>query len=432
MNKFIQVLIILLITGVSNIRSQDVISLSSCYTKALENHPQASNKELYQSLWQLKQDNLTTFWYPKIEAGANVLYNSNVTDLGDTFGSLPVPGLADNAPAMPHDQYKFTLDLNQVIYDGGVTKNNRKLEDTSLELSKEEIEVELYKLREQVNNYYFGFILLKKQQDLLNTYLETLTEQILTVESGIKNGVLLQTDREVLRAEKIKTEQQLADIEIRITSTSSVLCSLTGMDIKSSTEAVVPEPVVRYNESLSRPELKVLDLRQEQLEAGKSLIKSERMPKAFAFATLGYGKPAGNDFFSDSFGTYYIVGAGIKWNITGWNNSRRKSQIIDMNKSIINTNKETIEENLTRALEMKYAEIRSLEESIKSDKELTATLKNITKTAYSQYNNGTITASQYLIEMNKEKQAEINYEIHIINLARARIEYLNIAGIEIE
>jgi hypothetical protein len=34
--------------------------------------------------------------------------------------------------------------------------------------------------------------------------------------------------------------------------------------------------------------------------------------------------------------------------------------------------------------------------------------------------------------MNSERQALINYEIHKINLALARIEYLNISGKEIE
>ena len=58
--------------------------------------------------------------------------------------------------------------------------------------------------------------------------------------------------------------------------------------------------------------------------------------------------------------------------------------------------------------------------------------KNITASAESQYQNGTITATQYLTELNSEKQALINYEIHKINLALAKVEYMNISGKEIE
>ena len=58
--------------------------------------------------------------------------------------------------------------------------------------------------------------------------------------------------------------------------------------------------------------------------------------------------------------------------------------------------------------------------------------KRITASAESQYKNGTITATELLNEMNSERQALINYEIHKINLAMAQIEYLNISGKEIE
>ncbi len=414
------------------VTAQEIITLALCYENATRNHPQAGEKQLHQNLWQLKQDNLSSSWYPVIEAGANALYNSNVVDMSEAFESIPVPGITDNIPVMPHDQYKLTIDINQVIYDGGAIKGNRLFEDAGLEVSKKEVEVELYNTREQVNNYYFAFILLHKQKEQLNIYLQTITEQILSLESGIRNGVLLPSDRDVLKAEKIRLEQQIAEAEIRINSTAAVLSDLTGMEINSDTEAIIPDPVISRSDDISRPELNVLELKKQQLEANKAIIKSERMPKAFAFATLGYGKPPGNDFFSETFGPYYIVGAGIKWNIIDWKRNNRQQQIIDINKSIISTHRKNLEENLSRALEMKYAEIKSLESALESDEELISIHKNVRNTALSQYNNGTITASEYLSEWNKEKQAVINREIHAVSLARAQIEYLNIAGKEIE
>ncbi|HCC69551.1 MAG TPA: hypothetical protein DEQ09_00125 [Bacteroidales bacterium] len=427
------ILILIIIFSCNRITSaQQMITLPACYENATLKHPQAGDKNMYQNLWQLKQDNISSQWYPDIEAGANALYNSNVADLGESFESAPIPGLADNLPSMPHDQYKLTVDINQVIYDGGVIKNSLRLEDVGLEVNKQEVEVELYRIREQVNNYYFTFLLLHKQRDQLNIFLQTIIEQVLNLESGIRNGVVLPSDREVLRAEKIKLEQQVAEIEIKINSTAAVLSDLTGMDIAYDTEAVVPDPVIDYDAILSRPELNVLDLKKQQLEAGRSMIKSERMPKAFAFATLGYGKPAGNDFFSDSFGPYYIVGAGIKWKITDWKKSQRQQQIIDINKSIISSQKSNMEERFKRALGMKYAEIRSLESALESDEELISTLMAVHKTALSRYNNGTITVSEYLTAWDKEKQAVINREIHAMRLAKARVEYLNISGKEIK
>ncbi|MBN1388406.1 MAG: TolC family protein [Bacteroidales bacterium] len=432
MKKHILILIIMTMTCSFLVSAQDIITLDLCYENAARNHPRAGEKQMHQNLWQLKQDNLSSSWYPSIEAGANALYNSDVVDMSEAFESIPVPGITENIPVMPHDQYRLTIDINQVIYDGGVIKGNRLLEDAGLEVSKKEVEAELYKTREQVNKYYFTFILLHKQKEQLNIYLQTITEQILSLESGIRNGVLLPSDRDVLKAEKIKLEQQIAETEIHINSTAVVLSDLTGMEINIDTEAIVPDPVISRSDSLSRPELNVLELKKQQLEANKAIIKSERMPKAFAFATLGYGKPPGNDFFSDTFGPYYIIGAGIKWNIIDWKKSNRQQQIIDINKSIISDHKKDLADNFNRALKMKYAEIISLESALASDKELISTLKNVRNTALSRYNNGTITASEYLAEWNKEKQAVITREIHAVNLAKAQVEYLNIAGKEIE
>ena len=58
--------------------------------------------------------------------------------------------------------------------------------------------------------------------------------------------------------------------------------------------------------------------------------------------------------------------------------------------------------------------------------------KRITLSAESQYENGTITATAYLNELNAEKSAVINSELHKISLVLAGIEYQNIGGKEIE
>ena len=432
MKKFILVTFISLLPwGIRSV-CQDLISLASCYENAMAKHPVAGETELQHELWKLKQDNLTSAWYPDVSAGANFLYNSSVTDLGGAFESLPVSGISDQIPSMPHDQYKLTVDVNQVIYDGGAVKGRRQMEDAGLELNKKEVELELYKTKEQINNYYFSFILLHKQKEKLNIYLQTITEQILGLESGIRNGVILPSSGDVLKAEKIRLEQQLAETEIRINSTAAVLSDLTGMEINHDTRAVIPEVVISRNPEISRPELYVLDLKKQKAEAGRSLIKSERKPKAFAFASLGYGKPPGNDFFSESFGPYYIIGAGIKWKILDWKKSRRQEEIIDINKSIIDFHRKDLEDNLSRALEMKYAAIRSLESALENDEKLISALGSVRKTALSQYNNGTITASEYITEWSKEKEAVISREIHAVSLAKAKVEYLNIAGKEIK
>jgi outer membrane protein TolC len=174
--------------------------------------------------------------------------------------------------------------------------------------------------------------------------------------------------------------------------------------------------------------IEVFDLRREQLEASLRVTNSKRMPKAFGFATLGYGNPPGNNFFRDEFAPYYILGAGVKWNIFDWNKAKNEKQIIGLQQGIVDSRKNDLADNLNRLLEAKNSEIASLNSLIQTDNELISLRKRITASAESQYENGTITATELLNEINAEKLALINYEIHKINLAMAQVEYMNICG----
>jgi hypothetical protein len=111
---------------------------------------------------------------------------------------------------------------------------------------------------------------------------------------------------------------------------------------------------------------------------------------------------------------------------------KNEKQQIMLQQGIIEGRKTDLTDNLKRSLELKKAEITSFVSLIEKDNELIALRKRITATASSQYENGTITATDFLNEMNAERQAVINIEIHKINLALAKVEFLNICGKEIE
>jgi outer membrane protein TolC len=426
MKRKVLILLILLCSVTPNLFSQKIITLKECYDKAMSVNALSGEKDAYSSISVLKDENLSKGWLPTLDANASANYVSDVVDFSKAMAAIP--GVSSILTPMPHDQYKLTLDINQVIYDGGAIKSGRRLERTELGINEKQTETDLYKLRGQINNFYFNVMLLNRQKELLKNYLKLIQKRIASMQSAIENGVILKSDADVLTSEKIKLEQQIAENELRKTALLKILTDLTGSEIDTSTEFVLPEQPGELTGELMRPELQLFDLHKEQLNAGIQLAQSKRMPKAFGFATLGYGNPPGQDFFTDNFDTYYIVGGGIKWNIFDWNRVKNEKKVIALQQGILENRKKDLEDNLTRQLESKSAEISSL----KTDTELISLRKRISASAESQYENGTITATEYLNEMNSEHQAEINYEIHKINLAMARIEYLNISGKEIQ
>jgi len=426
------ILFILIIPFVSGLKGQKVLTLKECYDMAMTAAPIAAEREAYSKISAVKDKNLSKGWLPTLDASGSFIYNSSVVDMTDVLGTIPIPGIADLIKPLPHEQYKLTVDINQIIYDGGAIKGARALEKADLNINEKQTETDLYKLRGQINGYYFNLLLLDRQKELLKSYHELIKKRMATMNSALASGVILKSDLDVLSSEKIKLEQQISENEIRKASLLKILSSITGTEIDASAEFVLPSPGEELSGELLRPELQVFDLRKEQLNAGLQVIQSKRMPKAIGFATLGYGNPPGSNFFKDEFAPYYILGASIKWNIFDWNKAKNEKQLISLQQNIIETRKSELKDNLNRLLDAKGAEISNLKSLVESDSELIALRKRITAAAESQYENGTITATDYMNEMTAERQAMINYEIHRINLAMARIEYLNISGKEIE
>ena len=430
MKKKVLILFLLLSYVSPNLFSQKIITLKECYDKAMSVNALAGEKEAYSAISQIKDENLSKGWLPTLDANASANYVSDVVDFSKAMSSIP--GISSILTPMPHDQYKVTLDINQVIYDGGAIKSGRAMEKAELNYNEKQTETDLYKLRGQINTYYFNVMLLNRQKELLTNYLNLIQKRISTMQSALDNGVILKSDVDVLTSEKIRLEQQITENELRKAALLKILSDLTGTVIGNTTEFTLPEQPGELTGELIRPELQLFDLRKDQLNAGLQFAQSKRMPKAFGFATLGYGSPPGQDFFTDHFDTYYIVGAGIKWNIFDWNKVKNEKRVIALQQGILDNRKKDLEDVLTRQLDSKSAEISSLRALTETDSQLISLRKRITESAESQYENGTITATEYLNEMNSQHQAEINYEIHKISLAMARIEYLNISGTEIQ
>jgi outer membrane protein TolC len=406
---------------------QKIITLGECYNRAESVNALANESRSYASIYELKDRNISKGLLPSLDAGATFNYNSEVIDISQSLGSLPVPGIADAIRPLPHEQYRVTIDINQTLYDGGMVRSARSLEKAELNVNQKQSETDLYKLRSLVNSYYFGILLAGKQQELQQDYIRVIDERLRIMESAFRNGMILRSDLDVLLAEKLKLSQSIKENAIKRASLLRMLSDITGSQLDTSATLVMP-PETIDQDILSRPELELFDLKKDQLSASLKVIGSKRMPKAFAFATLGYGNPPGNNFFRDEFAPYYIVGAGVKWNIFDWNRTNNERQVVSYQQELIEGRKKDFEDNIRRLLESKKAEISSIESMIATDTEIIGVRKRITATAASQNENGSITATDYLNELNAERQAMINHEIHKISRALAIAEYNNLIG----
>jgi len=125
-----------------------------------------------------------------------------------------------------------------------------------------------------------------------------------------------------------------------------------------------------------------------------------------------------------------MVGASLRWNIFDWNRAKKEKEIIALRKQIIASGKSDTEQNIQRQLDTKLAEIESMRTLIKTGTELVAIRERISAAAQSKLDNGTMTASDYLAEINPGNEAAINLEMHRVNLLKAEAEYNYLKGTE--
>ncbi|MCJ7820181.1 MAG: TolC family protein [Bacteroidales bacterium] len=417
---------VVLLVSLSGASAQRTVTLWQCYDSAATTTPLAREGQLYSEMSALRDRNLSLAYLPALDLNGSFVYNSDIPDMSALLGSLPIP--PGSVPAIPHEQYRATFDVSQVIWDGGLTRSARAVEQVVRELNMKQNEADIYRLREQINNYYFSVLLISMQMNVIELMISELDAQIKEAESGVNNGVIPAVSLDMLSAERVKALQSLTEMHYRHDALLAALGQISGMGDLHGTTLTLPETMPIYDSIVYNPDLQIFDVRRKQLEVSKDLLKNQRMPKAFGFAQLGYGNPPGTNFFSENPDTYYSVGVGLKWNIFDWNKNSNERKSLTIQQQLIDLRKNATEEALERVLAVKKAEIASLREVSKSDDTLIAIRKRIVVTAESQMKNGTITATQYLTELNSEKQAVINAGMRRINIARAEAEYINLTG----
>ncbi len=406
--------------------SQTSVTLWQCYDSAAVATPLSGEQVLLTEMSSLRDRNLASAYLPALDLNGSFVYNSDILDIAEIYGQLPVP--PGVIPVIPHEQYRTSFDVSQVIWDGGVTRSARAVEQVVRELNMQQNEADIYRLREQVNNYYFSILIVDCQMEVTGFLISDIDGRIAEAASGVANGVVAPVTVDVLRAEKIKAGQQLTELTHRRESLVRALEQITGMTGLHDASFHLPEITISGDETIDNPDIRLLNVRSRQLEVLKDFLKSQRMPKAFGFAQAAYGNPPGNNFFSETADFYYSAGAGIKWNIVDWNKNSNERQSLSIQQQLIDIRRLSTEESLQRLLTVKMAEITGLLEAAEQDDELISIRRKIAGVAASQLENGTITASQYLTELNSEKQAVISAAIRQIGISRARVDYIYITG----
>ena len=409
------VTILLLILTISSY-AQQKLTIEECYVFAEKNYPIAKQTNFLQQKTSFEIDALNKAKLPKIDINAQATYQSDVIGLPTSL-----PGVEP----INKDQYRATLDVNQLLYNGGMINANTKLKEAQMLTQQQLVAVNLYQLKSRINYSYMMILLWQDQRELLLAKQSTIHSKIKEVKSGVKNGAMLPSSVQVLEAELLKLEQALTENTFQRIKELQNLAGLTSTTIKEN--SVLERPSTTLETNGVRPEMKFFELQQDQIEASKNIISKSNLPKLNAFGQAGYGNP-GLNMLNNSFDDFYMVGLKLNWNVFDWNKSKSEKQALDIAKEIVTTEKETFETNNQMQLNELKSEISKLETIIKTDSQIILLREKVVQSSDSQMRNGVITTSEYVTELNQLFDAKTNQKVHQTQLELAKINYQTIKG----
>jgi outer membrane protein TolC len=420
MKQIKKLMIIVGILSIGNMLfAQDKITLQECFESAIVHHPLYAQKMLKSEESALQVEDYKKDLLPQIYMNGKATYQNEVIGL-----NLQIPGM--DIPELSKDQYRLSLDINQAIYRGGIYQKQKDLEAINQVLEQLEVDKNLYYIKKDVKSLFFSIILLDEQKSVLKSYQEQIDTKANELQAMVEEGLVLQTEKDALMAERIQVQQQISDIQIQRKALLTNLELLTKRDLSGIKELVIT-PVNLEGEEQNRLEYQMMIASQNKLEYSKNLIDAQKLPMISAFATGGYGRP-GFNYLSDDFDDFLMVGVNLKWKILNWNKFNNKKKILDLNIQMIETQKKDFETNIQIILNQIQAEIDKIDSRIQSDPELIRLRKNVADNSSNQLNQGVITSSIYIDDLEKLNQAKINMKIHEIQLINTKLDYLNILG----
>lgn len=395
------------------------LNLDSCYAMAQRNYPLVKQYALLEKSQAYSLSNAAKGVLPQFSMAGQGTYQSEVTGL-----PISIPGV--EIRTLSKDQYKLYGEVVQPITDLFTLKHQKELLRSNTKAEAQKIEVELYKLKERINQLFFGILLIDAQIQQTESLKKDIQLGLDKTNAAITNGTALKSSAMVLQAEQLKVVQRTTELKATRRAYLDMLALFTQQPL--DTGVILERPMVTLvNNEINRPELRLFAAQRSIFDAQNKLISARNLPRASLFFQSGFGRPALN-FLSNDFDSYYIGGIRFSWNLSNFYTSKNERLNLGINQDIVSLQQETFLFNTNLTLKQQNAEIAKLQELITSDQEIIQLRQNISTTAKNQLEYGTITSNDYITYLNAADQAQQGLLLHQIQLLLAQYNAKTTAG----
>ena len=387
------------------------LNIEQCYALARQNYPLIKQYDLIEKSKTYNLAYAAKSYLPQLSLQARASWQTDITEFPDEFNNIMDRMGVDGIEFPSKDQYRIVLELYQSIWDGGLTASKQKSIKAQSEIEKQNMEVSLYAVYQQINQLYFGILLLEEQLKQNELFMKELNRNYQCIEKFIDNGLANSSDLNKIKVEILMREQTKSEMTYNRKAYVLMLSLLIGQNINEETRLEKPKSSIDIKEEINRPELKRYDAQLKLNDIQQKATLAKGMPRIGLFAQGAYANP-GLNMFKSGFSPYFMGGISLSWNFSGLYTYGDENKNLNINANSIAIQKETFLFNLNQQVSKTNSDIEKAKELMQKDDEIIALREQIKTTSEVKVENGTLSVNDYLQDIVLADMARQNKVLH--------------------
>ena len=391
-------------------------SLEECQRAAEQNYPLIRQYDLIEKTTDLTVSNIMKGWLPQVSASAQATYQSDVASFPDWMQTL-YDQFGLEMKGLKKDQYRVGIDISQTVYDGGAISSQAAIAREQGRVQAAQNEVNLYQVRQRVNEIYFALLLLEDQIRLNGDLQELLAGSEKKLASMEKGGIAAVSDYQNVKAERLNVVQQGVNLASQQRMLRTMLSTLCGIEVND----VQKPPVVEIGTGNNRPEMRLFDSQLRLADAQEKALNAALLPKLGVFAQGFYGYPGYNmfeDMMRHEMSLNGMVGARLTWNIGALYTRKNDKAKLQLQRELTESNRDVFLFNSNLEQLQLTEEIARYRQLMADDDEIISLRSSVRKAAESKLSHGIIDVNDLVREINQENAAKVQRSMHEIQMLK--------------
>lgn len=390
------------------------LSLNEARSMARDNFPAIRQYRMIEQSRDFTLDNVMKGWLPQVSitAGAYGFTDILKSDKKMEQAGMDMNNFMANASVM----------IKQSVYDGGQIAARKKVVWSESQVQKQQLDVSMYAINEQVDQLFFGILLLDeqlKQNALLQKDLAT-SEQ--TIRSMMAGGIANQTDLDAILVERLKAEQQNESLLASRQSYLRMLGVFVGKDLAAAAETLEKPAQGYVRANVNRPELKYYASQNLLLDAQRKQLNTQLRPTVGIFG-MGMVHSKMSDMLNNGM---MVAGVSVSWNIGALYTRKNDIRKIEVQRQINDSQREVFLFNNRLQNEEANGAIASLKRQIEKDEEIVRLRENIRGKSDRKVELGTKSVNELVSDINAVSLARAQKAMHEIQLLKEIYRQKNI------